>query len=130
MLSKLKKTLWGDLTQEEFKRFGMLSCTLLFIIGTYWLMRPLKDGLFVSLVGKTYLPYAKMLSFFCILPIVLFYAKLVDLVEKQKLFYILCSIYSALFLLITYLLNDPIVGLENTVASPDRTLGWVVYVVI
>ena len=130
MLSKLKKTLWGDLTQEEFKRFGMLSCTLLFIIGTYWLMRPLKDGLFVSLVGKTYLPYAKMLSFFCILPIVLFYAKLVDLVEKQKLFYILCSIYSALFLLITYLLNDPIVGLENTVASPDRTLGWVVYVAI
>lgn len=130
MLEKIKTTLWGDLSQDEFKRFGMLSLILLFIIGTYWLMRPLKDGLFVALVGKTYLPYAKIVSFCLILPIVLFYAKLVDLFAKQKLFYILCSAYAALFLVITYLLQQPVVGLENTVANPDRILGWVIYVAI
>ena len=130
MLEKIKTTLWGDLSQDEFKRFGMLSLILLFIIGTYWLMRPLKDGLFVALVGKTYLPYAKIVSFCFILPIVLFYAKLVDLFAKQKLFYILCSAYAALFLVITYLLQQPVIGLENTVANPDRILGWVIYVAI
>jgi ATP:ADP antiporter, AAA family len=130
MLEKIKKTLWGDLSADEFRRFGMLSFTLLFIIGTYWLMRPLKDGIFISMVGKTYLPYAKMLSFCFILPIVLIYAKLVDLFAKQKLFYILCSAYSLLFLIITYLLKDPVIGLQNTVANPDRYLGWVIYLSI
>lgn len=130
VLQKLKNTLWGDLSGEEFKRFSMLSVTLLFIIGTYWLMRPLKDGIFTSVVGVSYLPYAKMVSFFCILPIVLFYAKLVDLFAKQKLFYILCGLYSTLFLVISFLLRDPQIGLANEVANPNRILGWVVYVAI
>ena len=130
MLNRLRKTLWGDLTLDEFKRFGMLAITLLFIIGTYWLMRPLKDGLFVSIVGKLHLPMAKILSFCLILPLVLIYAKLVDLVEKQKLFYILCSFYSGLFLVITFLIMHPTIGLANTVASPKRILGWVIYLAI
>ena len=130
MLQKIKQALWGDLTGEELKRFGMLALTLLFIIGTYWLMRPLKDGLFVSIVGKNYLPYAKMLSFCFILPLVLVYAKLVDLVEKQKLFYILCTAYAILFLVITYFISHPTIGLENTVASKNRILGWVIYLAI
>ena len=111
MLEKIRKAIWGDLSGEEFKRFSMLALTLLFIIGTYWLMRPIKDGLFVSLVGKNYLPWAKILSFAFILPLVLFYAKLVDLVEKHKLFYILCSAYSVLFLIITFLLKHPTIGI-------------------
>ena len=130
MFEKLKRTLWGDLSGEEFKRYAMLSVTLLFIIGTYWLMRPLKDGIFKAVVGVDYLPYAKMVSFACILPIVLAYAKLVDMVPKQRLFYILCGFYSALFILISFLLRDPQMGLPNTVASPDRLLGWLVYIAI
>ena len=52
MLQRIKNALWGDLSGEELKRFGMLAVTLLFIIGSYWLMRPLKDGIFVSIVGN------------------------------------------------------------------------------
>lgn len=130
MLQKLKTTLWGDLSGDEFKRYAMLSLTLLFIIGTYWLMRPLKDGIFTAVVGVKYLPYAKMVSFACILPIVLGYAKLVDLVEKQKLFYILCALYSILFISISYFLKHPEIGLPNTSPNPDRLLGWTVYISI
>lgn len=130
MLQKLKTTLWGDLSNDEFKRFGRLSIILLFIIGTYWLMRPLKDGIFAGIVGASYLPYAKMASFACILPIVLGYAKLVDMFAKQRLFYILCGLYSLLFIVISVLLKDPEIGLANTVTSPNRILGWVVYIAI
>lgn len=127
MLSKIKRILWGDLTTEEFKRFGLLSLTLLFIIGTYWLMRPLKDGLFINIVGKNYLPFAKILSLGLIIPLVLIYAKLVDLVEKQKLFYILCGFYAGVFLVIAFLLGHPTIGLANTIPNPSRFLGWAIY---
>ncbi len=50
MFQAIKRALWGDISGEEFKRFGLLSLTFLFIIGTYWLMRPLKDGLFMNIV--------------------------------------------------------------------------------
>jgi ATP:ADP antiporter, AAA family len=130
MFEFIKKKLWGDLSAEEFKRFGMLSMTLLFIIGTYWLMRPLKDGIFIGIVGKHYLPWAKILSFGFILPVVVLYAKLVDLVKKQSLFYILCTGYAVLFAIIAYLLTDPTIGLSNTVASPKRILGWTTYLAI
>lgn len=128
MFSKLRQALWGDLTTEEFKRFGMLSLTFLFIIGTYWLMRPLKDALFMKIVGKLYIPYAKMVSFACIIPLILFYSKLVDWFEKHKLFYVICSIYAIVFLVVAYFLAHPTIGLANTVADKSRLLGWFIYV--
>jgi ATP:ADP antiporter, AAA family len=70
--------LWGDLTREEYKKFGLLSVTLSFIVGTYWLLRPLKDALFANMVGALYLPYAKIVSAIFLIPIILLYSKLVD----------------------------------------------------
>ena len=130
MLQKIKQTLWGSISGEELKKYGMLSFTFLFIIGTYWLMRPLKDGLFFKIVGRLYQPYAKMASLFFIIPLILMYSKLVDLVEKQKLFYIICSLYALLFLGVAYFIGHPTIGLANTVTSPYRTFGWVIYLAI
>lgn len=127
MLERLRKTLWGSLTTEEFERFSFLSLILLCIIGSYWLMKPLKDGIFISIVGRYYLPFVKMASFAIMLPLVVGYAKLVDLVAKQKLFYILCSFYTALFLVISLLLMHESIGLPNTNAHPSRLLGWILY---
>lgn len=127
MFSRLRQALWGDLSGEEFKKFGMLSLTFLFIIGAYWLMRPLKDALFMKIVGKLYIPYAKMASLFVLVPLIMFYSKLVDLVEKHKLFYVICSIYGILFLGIAYCLTDPTMGLANTTPDKSRMLGWVIY---
>jgi len=130
MFQAIKRALWGDISGEEFKRFGLLSLTFLFIIGTYWLMRPLKDGLFIKIVGATYIPWAKIASFVFIVPLILIYSKLVDLVAKQKLFYIVCTFYALLFFVISFALRHPTIGLANTVPGADRLLGWIIYLSI
>lgn len=127
MFSTIARALWGDLSAQEFKRFGMLSGIFLFIIGSYWLMRPLKDALFMDIVGPFSIPTAKILSFFFIATLILGYSKLVDLVEKHKLIYIICGAYAVMFLIFGYLLAHPTIGLANKVASPDRILGWAIY---
>src|SRR5437870_2151437 len=118
MFSRIARALWGDLSSDEFKKFGMLAGIFLFIIGTYWLMRPLKDALFMGIVGKLYIPYAKMASFIIIAVLIFIYSKLVDMFEKHKLVYFICGAYALLFFGITYGLSNPTIGLANTVASP------------
>jgi ATP:ADP antiporter, AAA family len=130
MLPKVFRFLWGDLSGREIKKFGLLASTFFFVIGSYWLLRPLKDGIFKSVVGMGYQPWAKILSLCIIIPLILFYSKLVDMVEKHKLFYIICTMYSIGFLVIAYLLSHPTIGLANTVAAPNRLLGWFSYITI
>lgn len=127
MFSRIARALWGDLSSDELKKYGMLSSIFLFIIGTYWLMRPLKDALFMKIVGKLYIPYAKMASFVVIALLILFYSKLVDMFEKHKLVYVICSAYVFMFFAVAYCLSSPTMGLANTITSPDRILGWVIY---
>ena len=130
MLLKPLRFLWGDLSTQEFKKFGMLASAFFFIIGSYWLLRVLKDSIFKTVVGIAYQPKAKMLSLLIIIPLILIYSKLVDLVEKDKLFYILCGLYGSGFLVLAYFLAHPTIGLANTDASPSRLLGWISYVAI
>lgn len=101
-MSAVSYFLWGDLTREEYKKFGLLAATLLFIVGTYWLLRPIKDALFTSTVGSIYLPYAKIASAIFLIPIILLYSKLVDIFEKQQLFYIIAPCYGIFFLCAAY----------------------------
>ena len=83
MLQKLVHFFWGDLSQDEIKKFGILSFAFLFIIGNYWLIRSLKDAFFASLVGFSWVPYAKILSLVINIFVVMFYGKLVDMLKKD-----------------------------------------------
>ena len=130
MANKVCRWLWGDLTPEEYKKFGLLAGTFLFLIGTYWLMRPLKDALFMNIVGKTYIPYAKMASVVFLIPLILLYSKLVDMVEKHKLLYIIPAIYVVFFFVAAYFLAHPTIGVANTIPNKYRIFGWVIYLAI
>jgi len=130
MVSSVARFLWGDVSREEFKKFGLLSGVFFFIIGTYWLMRSLKDAIFLNTVGPLYLPYAKIVSVIALILVLMVYAKLVDWLEKHRLVYLLCTIYSVLFLSIAYCVASPTIGLANTVTDKYRLLGWVAYFVI
>jgi AAA family ATP:ADP antiporter len=130
MLQKLFRTIWGDLTKEEFKKFSLLALTFLFIIGAYWLLRPLKDGIFASTVGIKHQPTAKIISLCFLVPLILVYSKLVDIVKKQTLFYIIGCAYVCAFTVIGFLLSHPTIGLANTVESTSRLLGWASYLMI
>lgn len=130
MFTKLCQTLWGDLSREELKKFGLLSIVFFFIIGTYWLMRSLKDAIFLKTVGRTYLPYAKMVSLIFIVLLVLFYGKLVDWFEKHKLVYLLSIAYGLTYFFIAFMAFHPSIGLSNTVTNKYRFFGWFTYCVI
>jgi len=125
---KISRALWGELSKDEYKKFGLLALTFFFLIGVYWLMRPLKDSIFGSLVGIEWQPRAKILSFLCMIPLIMIYSKLVDIFERHKLIYIICSFYAIFFLCIALLLMHPTIGLANEVPSSSRILGWLIYV--
>jgi AAA family ATP:ADP antiporter len=93
-------------------------------------MKPLKDSIFIKVTGKLYLPYVKIASLLFIIPLVLIYSKLVDILEKQKLFYIICTSYTISFLVVAYLVNDPVIGLTNTTPDKWRLFGWSTYILI
>ncbi|MCK4264741.1 hypothetical protein KAW80_00065 [Candidatus Babeliales bacterium] len=127
MLARLKKTMFGDIAPVEVKKYLLLALTFFFTIGAYWLLRPLKDGIFFNTVGKDLQPNAKWFSLVIVLFLVFVYNKMIDLFEKHKLFYILGIFYSALFFLITYFLAHPTIGLANKAIGSHRWIGWLVY---
>lgn len=63
------------------------------IIGVYWTLRPLKDAVFIHLVGKLSLPYAKTVSVLALLPLVMFYTRLLEKTSREKMLIILPSFY-------------------------------------
>lgn len=131
-LKKVATALWGKFeSKEEIKKFGLLAFIFGIIIGVYWTLRPLKDGIFGAVVGfKGYQPYAKMLSLVLIVPLLILYNKLIDKYPRQKVFYILCGTYGAIALAFYFLFSMPDIGLANTVASPTRIIGWLWYVYV
>ena len=79
------KKMYGNFTnRDEVIKFLSLGVTFFLIIGVYWTMRPLKDGIFLTMVGKDYQPLAKLVSMVAVFPIVMFYSKLVDWFSREK----------------------------------------------
>jgi AAA family ATP:ADP antiporter len=62
MLGRIVRFFWPDLSDQEVDKYSLLSITFFFLIGCYWLLRPLKDGMFFTMVGGKYQPIAKMTS--------------------------------------------------------------------
>lgn len=120
----------GFESPEEKRKFSILAVLFGLTIGVYWLFRPLKDSIFLTMVGREYQPWAKMLSIFVTVGAVMIYSYLVDRYPRHKLlygysvFYALCSIVFAFFII------DPQVGIANTVANPHRYLGWLFYLFV
>lgn len=83
---------------------------------------------FVNVVGKLYLPHAKIASFFSLIFVVMFYSKLVDWLEKYQLVYVLSAVFGTFFALVALLIMHPTIGLANTGTNKYRIFGWVAYV--
>jgi len=128
MFNRVVQFLWGKFeSKEELRKFFVLATIFFCIIGTYWALRPLKDSVFLSMVGKNWLPWAKAFSVSLLLPLVILYTKLIDAYERHKVFYIMMLSYGILTLLFAFALSNPEYGIPNTVESPFRILGWLWY---
>src|SRR5688572_8609309 len=129
MLKRLATTLWGNFeSKEELKKFGILALIFCGIIAIYWALRPMKDSIFNAMIGVAWQPYAKMLSLVVMFPLVILYSKLVDMFPRHKVFYCLTALYGLIALGMFFCFSDSSMGLENTVKSPLRILGWVWYI--
>jgi AAA family ATP:ADP antiporter len=100
----ISKFLFGDFEQEEFKKFVRLGVIFGLIIGSYWTLRVLKNAFFCATVGPNALAAAKIVSLFCLLPLVMLYTKLIERYSREKMLYILPAIYGAVALLFSGLI--------------------------
>jgi ATP:ADP antiporter, AAA family len=116
-----------DLDEQEQNKILWLTLAFFCVIGAYTVLKEMKDVLFAQIVGAKYLGNVKILSMFFLLPATLLYAKLVDYLSRFSLLVFYTLLYGIGGIVIAYYLQDPTIGLANTVSSPDRTLGWVIY---
>ena len=93
-IQKIIRPVFGTFETEECKKFLRMGLIFAFIIGSYWTIRTLKNALFMTLVGAAQLPYAKTASLFFLLPVIMMYTKLLDRYSREKIFYILSSVYA------------------------------------
>ncbi|HEV2601312.1 MAG TPA: Npt1/Npt2 family nucleotide transporter [Candidatus Babeliales bacterium] len=111
MLAPMINYFFPDVKKEETRMFGLLAITGFFVIGTYWLLRLLKNTIFYTVAfpvelgwpaqqGTAFQPLAKVISPFVVLAVVLIYSKLIDMFKKHQLFYIICFFYGTLFAII------------------------------
>ena len=84
---------FGAFEQEEFKKFLRMGLIFALIIGVYWTLRPLKDSIFIQLVDKLHLPFAKTASVIALLPLVMFYTKLLEKTSRERMLIILPFFY-------------------------------------
>lgn len=103
---------FGIFEKEEFKKFLHMGLILALIIGVYWTLRPLKDSIFMQLVDKMHLPYAKTISVLALFPFVMFYTKLLEQTSREKMLIILPAFYG-----ISILCFGAVIGI--TQASPE-----------
>jgi len=126
--SFLHKIGWSiDLDEQERNKILWLTIAFFCVIGSYTVLKEMKDVLFAQIVGAKYLYQVKFLSMFVLLPATLLYAKLVDYLSRFSLLVFYSLLYGVGGFVIAYYLQDPVSGLANQIPSPDRTLGWVVY---
>jgi ATP:ADP antiporter, AAA family len=127
---------FGNFEKEEFKKFLRMGLIFALIIGVYWTLRPLKDAIFIQLVDKLQLPYAKTASVLILLPLVMFYTKLLEKNSKEKMLIILPVFYGISVLCFGILMPffqssaEVIAQRSFFFLSLSRILGYLFYVFV
>ncbi len=106
------------------------------IIGVYWTLRPLKDAIFIQLVDRLQLPYAKTVSVLTLLPLVMFYTKLLEKTSREKMLSIFPAFYGLMVLLFSLGMAAAQGPVEEIAARGfwslmgTRVLGYVWYIFV
>ncbi|MGR3973136.1 MAG: Npt1/Npt2 family nucleotide transporter [Candidatus Rhabdochlamydia sp.] len=127
---------FGYFEKEEFKKFLRMGLIFALIIGVYWTLRPLKDAIFIQLVDKLQLPLAKTLSVIALLPLVMFYTKLLEKNSREKMLMILPSFYGIMVFIFGILMfffqdnQEFIKERSDGFLLATRALGYVWYLFV
>ncbi len=127
---------FGNFEREEFKKFLRMGLIFALIIGVYWTLRPLKDAVFIQLVDKLHLPYAKTVSVIALLPLVMFYTKLLEKTSREKMFVILPVFYGitalvfAAVMLIVQIPHEEMAQRGGFFIGFTRVIGYLFYLLV
>jgi len=121
--------LWSLKKSERDKLFWMTAIFSL-VITSYTICKEMKDIVFVATVGAGYVPLAKTISLFLLIPAILFYSYLVNRLRRYQLLCFYAIVYGVLGLVFAYFIAHPVIGLPNTDSDPWRLFGWIFYVFI
>lgn len=116
--------------KHERLKFFLLTLIFALVIGSYTIAKELKDSLFVSIVGKEYLPTAKFLVIFLLIPAALAYSRLVDVFRRYQLLTFYSTLYGIILAVFTLLLGHSTIGLYNQEPSSSRIFGWLFYIIM
>lgn len=127
--SKSKSQIGGFFDVDPHERLKVLFLSLAFflIIAGYTLVKDLKDSIFISVVGRTYIPYAKVLGMLVLIPSIFIYSTLVDRMNRYRLLMLYSTIFGAMGVLSAIFVGHPTIGLANPASSPYRIFGWLFY---
>jgi AAA family ATP:ADP antiporter len=126
IIENYKKFLGIRLSQDIIKIVILAICFFI-IMGVHSLIKEIKDAVFMIIVGKNFIPDVKTLSFIAMIPLVFMYSWIASRVKRHWILIIYACIYGIGGLIFSYLLNDEVIGLKNSVSSPFRFFGWIFY---
>ncbi len=121
---------FGNFEKEEFKKFLRMGCIFALIIGVYWTLRPLKDAIFIQLVGRLQLPFAKTVSVIALLPLVMFYTKLLERTSREKMLVILPTFYGVSVLCFAFLMLFIQAPGQESVLFGAKAIGYLWYLFV
>lgn len=78
--------------------YGIFSFAFFLLMVGYWLMRPLKMGIFIALVGLNEEPNAKIGSVIVMVPLLFIYNKMISVISIRNTVYIVLIAYAVLYL--------------------------------
>lgn len=116
--------------KEERLKVILLSTAFFLVIGGYSIARELKNSVFVSIVGREYLGYARIGVMIALMPLILLYSRLVDVLRRHQLLYFYSVLYGISGLIFAYFLGHAVIGIPNTDTGPHRLFGWFFYLFV
>jgi len=126
---RIFKQLFDVETHERTKLF-FLTAAFFFVIGGYTVAKELKDAIFMHIVGKEYIPIARTMVMFALMPAIFCYSKLVDRMRRYQLLNFFSIFFAISGLIFAYLIGHPTIGLANTNTGPHRWFGWLFYLFV
>lgn len=126
---RLKELFASLLNVAPRERLKLLLLTISYfcIIAGYTIAKELKDSVFTTVVGKEYIPWARIIAMVALIPAILFYSFLVDKLRRYQLLCFYTIFFGVVSLVFAWLLGDPVIGISNTDSSPYRFFGWLFY---
>lgn len=109
------------------KKFLFLSVIFFILIASNTILKELQSSVFITIVGVTYVPYAKTLSVFIMIPFVLLYSYLVDKLNNFDLLKTVLYFFGITGIVFSFFLGLDKIGLYNTNPDITRLLGWLFY---